>query len=204
MVSEPIESCTLYVSTTFSMRYPLLIIAQDDFFVGIGDINSTFLPQQVDPLKEVPTEQKNSSITTSATPDSTPPIPVPSSPELANALSDQSTETAALDDSNKDNAAKTELITQNTLALEAQVEERPLAKKQELLEEKEDENTCNSTGEAELNGAPSEPSDPVRSKHHRNALLKNDDKDLTLICLVRYKYVLALSHRLYFYPTASR
>ena len=204
MVSEPIESCTLYVSTTFSMRYPPLIIAQDDFFVGIGDINSTFLPQQVDPLKEVPTEQKISSVNTSATPDSTPPIPVPSSPELANALSDQSTETAALDDSNKDNAAKTELITQNTLALEAQVEERPLAKKQELLEEKEDESTCNSTGEAEPNGAPSEPSDPGRAKHHRKALLKNDDKELTRIGLVRYKYVLALSHRLYFYPTASR
>lgn len=77
------------------------------------------------------------------------------------------------------------MITQNALALEAQVEERPLAKKQEQLESDDETAEAGEAAQDEtsvdptLSDSPSE--DHSRSKHHRRALLKNDDEELTRI-----------------------
>lgn len=98
---------------------------------------------------------------------------------------------------------KTEILARNADALDAQLEERPLAKKQEQLQEEEDEseksvadtNGTNEHGEeakagqgAEGEGATTEPAKsttPKPEKHVRKALLKNDDTELVRVQKVR-------------------
>ena len=78
-----------------------------------------------------------------------------------------------------------EMIARNSLALEAQVEERPLAKLQEELQEAangqlESESPASSTSSQSENT--SKPSEIQGEKHHhRKALLKNDDVELRRI-----------------------
>ncbi len=78
-----------------------------------------------------------------------------------------------------------EMITRNSLALEAQVEERPLAKLQEELQEAangqlESESPASSiSSPSENTSKPSET--PGEKHHHRKALLKNDDVELRRI-----------------------
>ena len=88
---------------------------------------------------------------------------------------------------------KDEMLSQNTLALEAQVEERPLAKKQEELQEtaKEEaaekaEHDASESPSAE-NGSASTPPEQheKREKPVQKALLKNDDSELDRIQQVR-------------------
>lgn len=110
------------------------LIFADDFFVGIGDINSTTVPKA--------------------------PSTVAS---------------AVLAAQNK--------ITSERIA--AQVEDRPLAKKQELLEEEEEKEEEIKTI---INGAKQKSSNETHEKHnlhHRKALLKNDDVELTRVASVR-------------------
>ncbi|KAK0466334.1 uncharacterized protein EV420DRAFT_1511138 [Desarmillaria tabescens] len=97
----------------------LIKVVPYDFFVGIGDINSAFLPK------------------------------VPSS-----ALASSSTQA---------------LITQNSIALEAQVEGRPLAKMQEQLADSDD-----TAKEKEV----SPTHDHKQTSHHKKALLKSQDNEL--------------------------
>ena len=157
----------------------------DDFFVGIGDINSTFLPK-VDALggssisQAPPPSASSGSGSDSATPKSTP-SSAPSNSE------DGSNEVDAEGSNGRPSAVKKEMITQNTIALDAQMKERPLAKKQEQLESDDeglgDENNEVSTepkNDETQNGTGTQPSpsEPVKAKHHRKALLKNDDDEL--------------------------
>jgi len=78
-----------------------------------------------------------------------------------------------------------EMIARNSLALEAQVEERPLAKLQEELQEAandqlESESPASSaSSQSENTSKPSET--PGEKHHHRKALLKNDDIELRRI-----------------------
>lgn len=78
-----------------------------------------------------------------------------------------------------------EMIARNSLALEAQVEERPLAKLQEELQEAADgqlesESPASKTSsQSENTSKPSET--PGEKHHHRKALLKNDDVELRRI-----------------------
>jgi RNA polymerase II subunit A-like phosphatase len=78
-----------------------------------------------------------------------------------------------------------EMIARNSLALEAQVEERPLAKLQEELQEAANgqlasESPASSiSGQGENTSKPSET--PGEKHHHRKALLKNDDVELQRI-----------------------
>lgn len=123
------------ILNTIASHVPMneLILA-DDFFVGIGDINSTTVPKA--------------------------PSTVAS---------------AVLAAQNK--------ITSERIA--AQVEDRPLAKKQELLEEEDQKE-----GEIKTttNGAKQKSSDETHEKHnlhHRKALLKNDDTELARVASVR-------------------
>ncbi|KAF7302491.1 RNA polymerase II subunit A C-terminal domain phosphatase [Mycena chlorophos] len=90
----------------------LLKVVPFDFFVGIGDINGTFLP-------------KNTMLGPAA-PEKPPPAPT----KLAPGDPPSPTRTPSTVE-----AAEKALIKENEIALEAQVEERPLAKKQEELKE---------------------------------------------------------------------
>ncbi|KAF8560165.1 hypothetical protein OG21DRAFT_1480001 [Imleria badia] len=128
----------------------LIKVIPYDFFVGIGDINSAFLPK-VEPLAptvHTPTLGKS---TTPPAPSASEVLP-PSPPALAQP---EERERAEIESK--------AMLTQNSLALEAQVEERPLAKKQEELQDAEP--TVVSTGN-------------VKAEHPKKALLKNDDVEL--------------------------
>ncbi|KAF8576120.1 hypothetical protein K439DRAFT_1419191 [Ramaria rubella] len=140
----------------------LLKVRPYDFFVGIGDINSTFLPK---PRSLVPS--------TSDSPTPPPPIEVAPSDPL-------STESEA--------EAEAEFADQNRMTIEriaAQVEERPLAKKQEeLLENGAKAKSQDEDGKVVENGERSgedeskSEKDPTPSKR---ALLKNDDTELVRV-----------------------
>lgn len=149
-----------------------------DFFVGIGDINSAFLPK-LNPMAPAvpptppptsPDAASGSSPSSEAAKDSTPTSPptTPSSPS--------STTTAPAESSSAEELSKSEILKQNTMALEAQVEERPLAKKQEALQEASTEGQAN----GQITLAPANGSTPASSddKTVRKALLKNDDAEL--------------------------
>lgn len=73
------------------------------------------------------------------------------------------------------------------MALEAQVEERPLAKKQEALREASTEGQAN----GQITLAPANGSTPASSddKTVRKALLKNDDAELQRVQKVRVTLV---------------
>jgi len=175
-----------------------LLLHVDDFFVGIGDINSTFLPK-VDPL------------TPSVPPQSSPPPtnpPPPSLPALSPdsltptpPTSEISSETAiheaspALVESDDEELEKSTMLTRNSIALEAQVEQRPLAKKQEELEEQEQEEEAQiqPPDATKPDGNESESAQvmadvtpqPTPHKHHTKALLRNDDCELLRVQSVR-------------------
>ena len=73
-------------------------------------------------------------------------------------------------------------MTRNSLALEAQVEERPLAKLQEELQEvangqHENEGPAAESASGKSVSASRLPESPGE-RHHRKALLKNDDTEL--------------------------
>ncbi|KAI6120721.1 hypothetical protein EDD16DRAFT_1478109 [Pisolithus croceorrhizus] len=148
----------------------LIKVIPYDFFVGIGDINSAFLPK-VDPLGSACYDQKPqgklafvfhiASLGESVVPTVSPsPLSQPEEIEQA------------------ERECKA-MLTRNSLALEAQVEERPLAKKQEELQ-----TASNQTGETDSEKTPSESLSPPPSHDHsksispRKALLKNDDIEL--------------------------
>ncbi|KAI9068710.1 hypothetical protein FKP32DRAFT_1587477, partial [Trametes sanguinea] len=184
-----------------------------DFFVGIGDINSAFLPK-LEPLAPV-----------------VPPPPLLADPAAANAVTSEAGEVApegegeeeddddddeeledlipssdALAQSEEDERLaelkKNEILSRNTEALEAQVEERPLAKKQEELQE-------TAAGEAEAasagqpaggavpaangNGEVAAQQPPKRERPARKALLKNDDMEL-----LRVRQILETVHERFY------
>jgi RNA polymerase II subunit A-like phosphatase len=80
-----------------------------------------------------------------------------------------------------------EMIARNSLALEAQVEERPLAKLQEELQEAADDQfesespASSPSSQSENTSKPSETPGEKHHHHHRKALLKNDDVELRRI-----------------------
>ena len=85
------------------------------------------------------------------------------------------------------------MIARNADALEAQLEERPLAKQQEKLQEAEDateseeaEKSSSSNGGSENGDTPesqvaSRSTTPKHERHARKALLKNDDIELARV-----------------------
>jgi RNA polymerase II subunit A-like phosphatase len=154
----------------------------DDFFVGIGDINSTFLPK-IDPSTPAPISLPSSSSETKPPPSedvtttsdaSTSDVPVPS---VVNGDESAAAETAE----------QTVLVLQNNAALDAQLEERPLAKAEKELQEHEEEDAEQTPTPADnitTSPSPTPESDKENKDHkddhhhHRKALLKNDDVEL--------------------------
>ncbi|KIJ65044.1 hypothetical protein HYDPIDRAFT_27775 [Hydnomerulius pinastri MD-312] len=145
----------------------LIKVIPYDFFVGIGDINSAFLPK-VEPLApavHTPTPNKTTTppdASTSVVPAESPsPLTQPEERERAEIESKA-------------------MLTQNSLALEAQVEERPLAKKQEELQEASNGPEKPQSGNDVLTEvtSPATPEEKTKNEHLRKALLKNDDIEL--------------------------
>ncbi|KAJ7597313.1 hypothetical protein C8J56DRAFT_851443 [Mycena floridula] len=161
----------------------LLKVIPYDFFIGIGDINSTFLPK-IEPLAPPPS-------TSSEPAPEEPPDDIPATPEEEERTE---RETKAM-------------FTENSLVLEAQLEERPLAKRQEELEESEDadtsvESALNSLEQAVEAADTMDDNHSTSSKsekHHRKALLKNDDVELE-----RISKLLDEVHRRFFTAYESR
>lgn len=108
-----------------------------DFFVGIGDINSAFLPK-LQPL--APDISSPEVQTPSKTPAPPPPPPVTAAPdrdmtiELVSDSAGPSPEEEEMEE-----MRKSEILARNAAGLDAQVEARPLAKMAEELREKEEE-----------------------------------------------------------------
>ncbi|KIJ21963.1 hypothetical protein PAXINDRAFT_105638 [Paxillus involutus ATCC 200175] len=143
----------------------LIKVIPYDFFVGIGDINSAFLPK-VEPLAptvHTPTLGKPSTPPTAST--SVEPSPSP-------LVEPEERERAELESK--------ALLTQNSMALEAQVEERPLAKKQEALQgiaNGSEKSAFSSNTSTDATNAVT-PTEQPSTDHPRKALLKNDDVEL--------------------------
>jgi len=98
--------------------------------------------------------------------------------------------------SDDEDLEKRTMLTRNSIALEAQVEERPLAKKQEELEEQEQNeeaqnqsggDTSKSDGETESAEVKADVTpQPPPHRHTAKALLRNDDGELLRVKAVRY------------------
>lgn len=157
----------------------LIKVIPYDFFVGIGDINSAFLPKVELLAPAVPS----------------PSLAKPPSPPVSD------TEASSLEPSTPEEREKAEMeskamLTQNSMALEAQVEERPLAKKQEALLESDGTGSTTPPGDP----SPKHPKSDMKAaespkveKVQRKALLKNDDVELQ-----RVGYLLGEVHRRFF------
>ncbi|KAF6754350.1 hypothetical protein DFP72DRAFT_1170471 [Ephemerocybe angulata] len=144
-----------------------------DFFVGIGDINSTFLPK-LDP-----------STVTAAPPPPAAEVKLPAAaPDGALASptnsSDASPPSPGVGDANATGtSAENVLMVANNAALDAQLEERPLAKKEKELQEHEEEDAKSTPSPAPSPSPASPPTPEDKLEHpHRKALLKNDDTEL--------------------------
>lgn len=168
--------------------YPLHV-RLDDFFVGIGDINSTFLPK-IDPSTPapIPAPPAGSEFKPSPSTNVTAPAPGTSTNDSVSST----TPSAASADAT---TAGDSLVLQNNAALDAQLEERPLAKAERKLQEHEKEEAEQSPTEADTSPSPTPESDKENKDHqkddhhHRKALLKNDDAELqrvgkVLACLL--------------------
>ncbi|KAI0931282.1 hypothetical protein AcW1_001269 [Taiwanofungus camphoratus] len=156
-----------------------------DFFIGIGDINSAFLPK-LDPL--TPVLPLSPSLATNTGPPTQGPSPQQAGQEAPSVLSvgpSPSTSDTTLSPADRMEIEKSEILKQNTMVLEAQVEERPLAKKQEALQEASAEGSQPSDAQAAdpgLNGSTGVSQEQVKKeKVARKALLKNDDVELNRV-----------------------
>ncbi|KDQ12066.1 hypothetical protein BOTBODRAFT_34921 [Botryobasidium botryosum FD-172 SS1] len=157
-----------------------------DFFIGIGDINATGLPKQTNlvapPYPPPPTPPLTPASTVSAasdTPPATPPdvLAIPLDP-LAPAIQPESDLEAVAVEASKEALAE---------AIEAQVEERPLAKAQEVLEALAQEAADEAIAEAQDDVmATEEGGDKPASvaKPKPKALLNNNDAELTRVLTV--------------------
>ncbi|THH02377.1 hypothetical protein EW145_g6760 [Phellinidium pouzarii] len=186
----------------------LIKVVPYDFFVGIGDINSNFLPKvdalgaaqstQDSPIPSTDLHKSLSSESTSSNPLSSPPTV-----SLSSLSEEETDETTVHPTDGQQSVVKTNMITQNTLALEAQVEERPLARKQEQLESDDGVGNADDsalspelTDNTSQNGAVVDQSEHLKVKHHRKALLKNDDDELTrLLNEVHRRFFTAYDNR---------
>ena len=161
----------------------------DDFFVGIGDINSAFLPK-IQPLAPV--------IPPPMTADPDGPEPTVAEPDaeddddsdLEDDLLDSEAPSSPAGENDLAELEKDEMLTRNTLALEAQFEERPLAKEQEKLQKTAEEATDKteqnpSAAEPPQNGDAPSDAEQKKEKPVRKALLKNDDTELERVKKVR-------------------
>ena len=167
----------------------LVKVTPYDFFVGIGDINASFLPKKPDLKppkvsaniapnieKETTTKEEEEEVEPTANGDKRENGDQPSrilEDENASPL-DRLVAMGGGDDPSSISAQSS----QQDEAITAQVEDRPLLKKQQQLEEKETEATADATAKEDKNGnkpVSETSSDSDRSRHN---LLQDRDREL--------------------------
>ncbi|PPQ64298.1 hypothetical protein CVT26_002181 [Gymnopilus dilepis] len=145
----------------------LIKVIPYDFFIGIGDINSSFLPK-IEPLTpSVPTPPASPAQNINGAAPASPPLP-------------------SEEEQEKVEEETTAMLKENNAALDAQLEERPLAKKEKELQEHEVQEQqeqqppqAEAAGTATTTPPPSnKEASPKPEKAHKKALLKNDDYEL--------------------------
>lgn len=178
-------------------RPNLIKVVPYDFFVGIGDINSSFLPKREDVPKDPRIKlklPKKANKDTSASEVGT--TLNPGSEEEVNQAMKGSAEEAATENEAEDSqnkiSALQELVSmsggddptirqiqaeEQEQFLEKQLKERPLLHMQQELD-KEDEDTDSSTGDNDENVRNGEAAEQQHQRHH---LLKDDDRELTYL-----------------------
>lgn len=160
----------------------LIKVVPYDFFIGVGDINASFLPKRQE-LEAAPpatvAEQTNSSPGTNGVNGATP--------------NEDPAQTTAIDSSSainqlismgggNDPSKLQEQTTQRDETIASQLNDRPLLQKQRMLDAVEEENTKTEALVTE-NGESAQPEkeeaspDPQQHKHRSN-LLQDDDKHL--------------------------
>jgi RNA polymerase II subunit A C-terminal domain phosphatase len=150
----------------------LIRVRAFNFYVGIGDINSSFLPKSVDivsPTKSIiaaPPEVKEEKVVELAEGDSTTPQDSTTSIEEQLILMAGSNNPEVLYEQSHKHQEE----------IAAQVQERPLLKKQEQLDSSETD--TNKENAPENTGSSTE---SVSSEHHRIPLLRNDDIELRFL-----------------------
>jgi RNA polymerase II subunit A-like phosphatase len=172
----------------------LIKVIPYDFFVGIGDINSSFLPKRADlvsrrkpPPAKLTLETAPEAVAGAVTTDKImeeakdPEEPVnESTPEVIdNAIPVPISDAATLGiqlvamAGGDDPSVLEEQSNAQTAAIEAQIEDRPLLQKQKMLDER-DENEENK----ELNGEEGGDTASEHEHKHRHNLLHDDDEEL--------------------------
>ncbi|KAI8965489.1 hypothetical protein F5Y11DRAFT_354855 [Daldinia sp. FL1419] len=151
-------------------RSNLIKVTPYDFFTGIGDINSSFLPKREDIIPAPP-----------------PPEPKPANGDAAQAnVNGSDTQNPvpdhekALANGNDENAILQLRAEEQERTLEKQLKDRPLLHLQEELDKVDEEAEKNSVG----NGNSPEPASNGESEsqsHERHKLLRDDDRELQFL-----------------------
>ena len=172
----------------------LIKVTPYDFFVGIGDINSSFLPKRVDlatKLKAGPpkvvvettpeTDANDGSAPATEEPreadivtdEALPSVLMdPTVPSPASDLATLGTQLVAMSGGDDPNILEEQSHAQAE-AIASQVEDRPLLKKQEMLDKLDEEEESKEQNGVEGNDTPSE-----HEHKHRHNLLHDDDEEL--------------------------
>jgi RNA polymerase II subunit A-like phosphatase len=169
-------------------RPNLIKVHPYDFFLGIGDINSSFLPKREE-IPKVPHSHKKHSTETSddiKTDTAENSAAISASGDSKGANGNTSADEAESDDikvsaleelvrmgGGDDQARRLEQTAEQEKSLEKQLTERPLLQMQEKLDKEDFEEELSGEPSAERNGDAS-PEHP----HHRHNLLKDDDDEL--------------------------
>ena len=154
----------------------------DDFFVGIGDINATYLPKSPDPLGPAAPTKAVSSLSLSSPTDAPTDSATPTLASSPHTASPSPTSTEV--DLTKAEVESTLVAEAQSKALVSQLEERPLAKMQEALDASEEVETKVTNGsEKEKDVAIAE------HPHHKSKpILTNDDWELDRVWNVSGEY----------------
>ncbi|KAK8115563.1 FCP1-like phosphatase [Apiospora sp. TS-2023a] len=168
-------------------RQNLIKVTPYDFFKGIGDINSAYLPAREDTLGAA------AAAAPATTPAAAPtPIPIrtngdasksPNAPGHANKIPEHEKAVAA-NPNGVDEALLQLQVQEQERALEKQLKERPLLHMQEELDK---EDTEPAPSESSEEGTTTPPDSPEQQNghsptpHHRHNLLRDDDNELSCV-----------------------
>lgn len=168
----------------------------DDFFVGIGDINATFLPKLPDPVGNAAGTSGPNARSSDLLPSPSNGSPDSAVPALAASPHTASPAPSTTEiDMTKGEVEAAIIAEAQSKAVTSQLEERPLAKMQKELDQEEEKEEVEKEGSVQptnghLNGAREKNGREPHHHHHKGkALLSNDDWELervwnvSMLCL---------------------
>ncbi|KAH8819680.1 FCP1-like phosphatase-like protein [Xylogone sp. PMI_703] len=172
-------------------RLNLIKVVPYDFFQGVGDINSSFLPK-VEEIPKAPKKHTTGEATGTATPETAAEVPSGTDEAKPSGESADNTEAptetsiearvSALEElvnmgGGNDQQLRLEQAAEQEKFLEKQLTERPLLHMQEQLDREEAEAEQNEAALGETNNGEVQAEHP----HHRHSVLKDDDVELTYL-----------------------